>query len=100
MKTNKAFQPPKDMKNGAPQNMPPFDGKPPKRKMDFSVLKRVISLLFKSYPALLPISITCIAVSAIVSAVPAVFLQQVTDLIDTALKSKASWSVVGGDIIK
>ena len=98
MKNNRAFEPPKNMKNGAPQGMPPFDGKPPKKKMDFSVLKRVIGLLFKSFPALLPISITCIAVSAIVSAIPAVFLQQVTDLIDTALKSKASWSAVGGDI--
>jgi hypothetical protein len=98
MKNNKAFEPTKDMKNGAPQGMPPFGGKPPKKKINFSVLKRVVGLLFKSYPALLPISITCIAVSAIVSAVPAVFLQQVTDLIDTSLKAKASWSVVGGEI--
>ena len=59
MKSNKSFQPPKDVKNGAPQGMPPFNGKPPKKKMDFSVLKRVIGLLFKSFPALLPISITC-----------------------------------------
>ena len=98
MKSNKSFQPPKDVKNGAPQGMPPFNGKPPKKKMDFSVLKRVIKLLFKSYPALLPISIACIAISAVVSAIPAVFLQQVTELIDNSLKAKASWSAVGGKI--
>ena len=99
MKTNKAMQPPKDFKGGEPSKMPPFNGKPPKRKINFSVLKRVIKLLFKSYPVLLPMSITCIAVSAVVSAIPAVFLQQVTSLIDTALKTGASWQAIGGEIV-
>ncbi len=100
MKNNKAFEPTKDMKNGAAQSMPPFSGKPPKKKINFSVLKRVVGLLFKSYPALLPISIACIAISAVVSAVPAIFLQQVTELIDKALTANASWSAVGGEITK
>ncbi|MBQ7373576.1 MAG: ABC transporter ATP-binding protein [Clostridia bacterium] len=70
--------------------------RPPLKK---GVLKRVLGLLFKSYPVLLPISITCIAVSAIVSAIPAVFLQQVTSLIDSSLKANLSWDVIGGEIV-
>ena len=93
MKTNKSIQPPKK------GEMPMFNGKPPKRKINFSVLKRVIKLLFKSYPVLLPLSITCIAVSAVVSAIPAVFLQQVTELIDTSLKAGLAWEVIGGKIV-
>ena len=100
MKAKKDFQPPKGINNGdVPNKMPTFNGKPPKRKMDFSVLKRVIASLFKAYPVLLPMSITCIAVSAVVSAIPAVFLEQITALIDTALKTKLSWSIIGGEII-
>ena len=77
---------------------PTMKGKrPPLQK---GVLKRVLGLLFKSYPVLLPISITCIAVSAIVSAIPAVFLQQITELIDSSLKSGAPWALVGNEIIQ
>ena len=93
MSTNKSFQPPK---NG---EMPNFNGKPPKRKINFSVLGRVLKLLFKSYPVLLPLSITCIAVSAVVSAIPAVFLQQITELIDVSLKAGVTWQAVGGKIV-
>ena len=80
------------------EKTPMMKGKmrPPLKK---GVLKRVLGLLFKSYPVLLPISITCIAVSAIVSAIPAVFLQQVTSLIDSSLKANLSWDVIGGEIV-
>ncbi|MBQ4099589.1 MAG: ABC transporter ATP-binding protein [Clostridia bacterium] len=70
--------------------------RPPIKK---GVLKRVLGLLFKSYPVLLPISIACITISAVVSAIPAVFLQQVTSLIDNSLKAGLSWEIIGGEII-
>ena len=97
----------KNKKEMPPKGSMPFGGKPPKRKIDGKVFKRVIALLFKSYPVLLPLSLTCIAVSAIVSAIPAVFLQQVTSLIDstlTAIKegtmpAATAWQSVGGDIV-
>ena len=57
----------KNKKEMPPKGSMPFGGKPPKRKIDGKVFKRVIVLLFKSYPVLLPLSLTCIAVSAIVS---------------------------------
>ncbi len=75
----------------------PMKGKrPPIQK---GMLKRVLGLLFKSYPVLLPISIACITISAVVSAIPAVFLQQVTSLIDNSLKAGLSWEIIGGEII-
>ena len=48
--------------------------KPPKgvpgpggRKINFKTLKRVLSLLIKAYPLLLPIALVCIVFSAIVA---------------------------------
>ena len=76
---------------------PPMNAKRPPIKK--GVLKRVLGLLFKSYPVLLPISIACITISAVVSAIPAVFLQQVTSLIDNSLKAGLSWEIIGGEII-
>ncbi len=91
----------KNNKKMPPENMQklPFNGKPPRRKLDGNVLKRVIKLLFKSYPVLLPLTILCIAVTAIVSAIPSVFLQQVTELVDVAYTEGLSWKEVGGDIV-
>ena len=63
-------------------------GKP---KMDMGVLKRLIGMLFHFYPVLLPISIACIVFSAIASAIPAVFLEQVTTAIDQCLKNGTPW---------
>ncbi len=47
-----------------------------------NVLKRVLKLLFGYYPVLVPITIFCILFTAVASAIPAVFLQQVTALIE------------------
>ena len=82
-------------------------GMPPKMKIDGSTFGRVIKLLFQNYPVLYPLSIACIAISAIVSAIPAVFLQQVTSAIDGALTAikegtlvaETAWQTVGGDIL-
>ena len=56
--------------------------KPPKRKLDFKVLGRVIKLLFKSYPRLLPLTLGCILFGAVVSAIPALFQQRVLAVIE------------------
>ena len=85
----------------------PPKGMPPKMKIDGGTFLRVIKLLFQSYPVLLPISLTCIVVSAIVSAIPAVFLQQVTSVIDSALNAikngelavDVAWATVGGEVV-
>ena len=60
-------------------------GKP---KLKAGVLKRLIGMLFKFYPTLIPLTIVCVAFTAITSAIPAIFLQRVTELIEI-------WQVTG-----
>ena len=54
---------------------------PPKRKMDFKVLGRVVKYLFKCYPVLIPVTGACILFSALVSSIPAIFTQKVLAVI-------------------
>lgn len=61
-------------------------GRAPKRKMDFKVLGRVIKLLFKYYPRMVPISVVCILFSAITATIPAIFLERVTTVITECVR--------------
>ena len=70
-------------------NNPPH-GAP--RKLDKGTLGRLLKMLFSYYPVLLPISIACIIFSAAASAIPAIFLEQVTTAIDGCLKNGIAWS--------
>ena len=56
--------------------------KPPKRKINGKSFKRILSLLFKFYPVLIPITIACILFSAITASIPAIFIQRVTEAIE------------------
>ena len=86
---------------GAPKNAPP------KMKINGGTFVRVIKLLFKSYPVLIPLSLACVAIGAIVSAIPAVFLQGVTEIIVDTLNAisegklavDVAWQLVGGEIL-
>lgn len=71
------------------KSMPP-KGRP---KPTFSpqTLKRILKMLFKFYPVLLPITIACILFSAITAAMPAIFQQQVIKDIENFIKS-GNWS--------
>ena len=73
-------------------------GRPPKRTLNTKVLKRAVKMLFECYPVMVPVSIVCIIFSAIVATIPAIFLQQVTDAIDTCLKNGTPWSEAQGMI--
>ena len=70
--------------NNMPRGMGPRgpQGMPPKRKMNFGALKRVIKMLYGYYPKLLPIAIGCIIFAAITAALPAIFQQQVIAAIE------------------
>lgn len=50
-------------------------------KADPKILGRVIKLLYESYPALVVITAICIVFSAVVSSIPALFLQEVIKII-------------------
>lgn len=55
---------------------------PPKKKFNMKILSRLIRELFRSYPVLVPLTICCILFSAIVSSIPAIFLQKVIAVIE------------------
>ncbi len=70
-----------------------------KPKMDFRILGRVIRMLFRFYPRMVPISILCILFAAITAAIPAIFLQRVTEAIGNAFESGATWEVAKQKIV-
>lgn len=77
------------------------DGKrPPKRfsKENAQTLQRIIKTIFQYYPVLLPFTLVCILVNAVVSAIPAMFQQKVIALIEENWK-EGNWEVVSGRIL-
>ena len=76
------------------------DFKAPKRKLDGAALIRVLKILFKSYPVLLTIACVCIVISAIVSSIPAVFIQKVLAVVTDCLeKGNFTWEIAKQDIV-
>ena len=74
----------------------PMHGKP---KMNFKVLGRVIRMLFRFYPRMVPISIVCIFFSAVTAAIPAIFLQRVTQAVVTAFENHTPWELAKQEIL-
>ena len=62
------------------------------------VLRRLLRTLFEFYPVLLPITMVCILINAIVSAAPAIFMQNVIAVVDESYKS-GDWASVSGQIL-
>ena len=77
------------------ENKEPMRGRP---KFKGNVLKRLVKMLFGYYPVLVPLTIFCILFTAIVSAIPAVFLQQVTALIES-YQVTGSWELAKEEIL-
>lgn len=69
-----------------------------KPKVDPRVLGRVIKLLYDSYPALVIITAICIVFSAVVSSIPALFLQQVIEIVGEYTAS-GDWTAARAVII-
>lgn len=64
------------------------------------VLLRLFKTVLSFYPVLLPVAIACITLTAIVGAVPAIFMQRVIEGISNAFESGASWEEAGGPILR
>lgn len=62
------------------------------------VIKRIIHTLFSFYPVLMPVVLFCILFNAIVSAVPAVFMQNIIAVIEQSYQS-GDWDAVAGKIL-
>ena len=76
------------MRKMNPKMMPPKKGS----------LKRILKLLFQYYPVLIPITIVCILFSAVVSSIPALFVQEVVATIEVYVKS-GDWAAASQVII-
>ena len=76
------------------KNQPPM-----KRKINGAALRRVLKMLFGYYPVLLPLSIACIVFSAITAAIPAIFLEQVTNAITYSLDAGLGWDEASSLIV-
>ena len=61
------------------------------------VLRRLIRTLFEFYPVLLPVTLVCILINAIVSAVPSIFMQNIIAIVDETYQS-GDWASVSGRI--
>ena len=68
------------------------------RRAPKGVLRRLLKTLFEFYPVLLPVTLVCILINALVSSMPAVFLQKVIAMVDESYKS-GNWSAVSGKIL-
>ena len=62
------------------------------------VLGRLIRTLFGFYPVLLPVTIVCILISAVVSSIPAVFMQNIISYVEQSWKS-GNWDGVSAQIL-
>jgi ATP-binding cassette subfamily B protein len=65
---------------------------PPKRKFNGGMMKRLVKMLFHYYPVMLPVAIFCIIFTAVVSSIPAIFLQKVIEAIGTAQEEGLTWA--------
>ena len=77
--------------------------KPPKRKFNGSLMKRLIKMLFGYYPVLIPLTIACAVFVAITSTIPAIILQKVIELIgiwqESGAASPALWQAAKAEIL-
>ena len=64
-----------------------------------NTLMRIFKTLFSFYPVLMPIVIFCILFSAVVSSLPAVFMQNIIALVEQNWKS-GDWAAASGPILK
>ncbi len=62
------------------------------------VLRRLLRLLFEFYPVLLPVTLVCILFNAIISSVPAIFMQNIIQIVDDTYRS-GDWASVSSTIL-
>ena len=72
--------------------------KPMKRKINFRVLGRVVKLLFSSYPVMVPLSLLFVIFTAFTSAIPALFMQKIFEIIGI-YEETGDFAVAIGEIL-
>ncbi|MBR7117364.1 MAG: ABC transporter ATP-binding protein [Clostridia bacterium] len=69
-----------------------------KAKAKKGTMKRLIKTVFSFYPVLLPVTLGCIAFSAIISTLPSIFMQNVIQLITDALDGGLAYDAIASDV--
>ncbi len=71
------------------------------KKINPKSLARVIKMLFKAYPVLVPVTCACIIISSVVSAIPSLFLEKVISVIEKFGKNPGvdTWNTAKEQII-
>ncbi len=71
----------------------------PKRPpMQKGIVKRLLKSLFHYYPRMLPIALVCIVINAAISSVPALFMNNLYELLGDALQKGLGWSDVSAQV--
>ena len=70
----------------------------PKGQFQKGTLKRLFRMLFSFYPVALPAVIVCIILSSAVSAMPAIFTQNIIAVLEQ--NAGAGWAVIGPQVIR
>ncbi len=70
------------------------------RKMNFKALGRLLKLLYRAYPVLLPVTALCIVFAAAVASVPAIFQQKVLAVVTKYYEAGLTdWSAASQEIL-
>ncbi len=92
------------MKKKNKNNIP--DSPKPKSGISIHTFRRIIKILYESYPRLIPFTAFCIVFSAIVNAIPSIFVQKILAVVTECLSDGVSsgavgieWSEASGKII-
>lgn len=71
-----------------------------KPRMNPGVLGRVIKMLIRFYPVLIPVTAVCIILSAVVSSIPAIFTQKVFAILKVYIENgNFDWNVAKAEIL-
>lgn len=64
-----------------------------------SIVLRLLKTIKEFYPVMMPVTVICIIFSAVVSSVPAVFMQNVIAIVEQSWQTGA-WDTMGGQILR
>lgn len=93
------------VKNNGRMPMKGGPGGPPGKGIDPKILMRLLKLLVHDYPVHIVISLVCTIVSAIIGVMPAIYIENITDIIVRGLEIAASstvseaWQAVSGEVV-
>ena len=65
----------------------------PKQMVPKGTMKRLLRMLFSFYPVALPLVLLCVVFSAMVSAIPSIFMQNIIAVLEQ--NPGAGWPVIG-----